>query len=828
MQCSERIRKSIAACRQAGSEHRFEDAIDAAENAIAISSSSSIHQDDDFKRCIRLRAVALGYKGMALLSLKQFESSVLALEESYYSFLEQNFPTKNGTSSMIMNKVTLCLVQVCHILGRAPPLPPLVKFPRTAHIFRPAHSKAVTDDDLVLSKDNSMFRLLATPQHDDDPAAMHISLEEKIDGANLGISLSLNGEILVQNRSHYISHGEHAQFSQLAAWTEMHSKEIKRILLHGDENNDNSDDSNESSPTKRRILYGEWVVAKHSIKYERLPSYFIAFDISEDDRFVSRRRFHDIMRGSGIPVTPTLDHPDMTGMDQKELEKMLMDILRTTSQFRSDGGTLEGIVIRIDVDDWLQHRCKLVDPEFTAGITEHWAKSKIEKQRVDADFASIYLERCYHYSEKDLNAMHIAVTNPRQRAAVSYRSSGGCGTSATCTVLPKEPSSNREGVVILPRNLCWLWPDEVLVSSTPKSKEQIQAMHDALNVGLVITLTKEEPLPTEWFSGDCDNYFSPIPDGMTPTLQQMDEIGDAIVRIVSNNRSILEHCGGGKGRAGTIAACLLLRFGEGGIRTRLDAENRSNVGSGRFLLPREPFMSGQDAVNEIRRRRRGSLETVVQENFVREYAQYLWRTAAEVEDAFFEPIFEASSQVNEPATPVNPNKRMKRRVPKYIVLAGLPGSGKSTISKQLSLEDGHPNNEWVHASTDDMGKKTCCTVVGRVAAHVGQGRAGGIIVDACNINRSKRREWIDIMHRPSRSDTALVFFDVPAEVCVARVRCRVDHPTMPFGRGERVVESFVKQLELPTAKEAELFGQIAVLRSKGDISSLLLSWGIAT
>jgi len=824
MQCSERIRKDIAACRQAGSEHRFEDAIDAAENAIAISSSSSIRQDDDFKRCIRLRAVALGYKGMALLSLKQFDSSVLALEESYYSFLEQNSPTKNGTSSMITNKVTSCMVQVCHILGRAPPLPPLVKFPRTAHIFRPVHSKAVTDDDLVLSTDNSMFRLFATPQYNDDPAAMRISLEEKIDGANLGISLSLNGKILVQNRSHYISHGEHAQFSQLAAWTEMHSEGIKRILLHGDENNDDND---ESSLAKRRILYGEWVAAKHSIKYERLPSYFIAFDISEDDRFVSRQRFHEIMRGSGIPVTPTLDHPDMTGMDKKELENMLVDTLRTTSQFRSDGGTLEGIVIRIDVGDWMQHRCKLVDPEFTNGITGHWAKSKIEKQRVDSDFASSYLERCYYHSDKDLNVMHTEVSNPRQRAAVSYRSSDGCGTSPTCTVLPKEPFFNREGMVVLPRNMCWLWPDEVLVSSTPKSKEQIQAMHDALNVGLVITLTKEEPLPTEWFSVDCDNYFSPIPDGMTPSLQQMDCIGDAVVRTVSDGKSILEHCGGGKGRAGTITACLLLRFGEGGIRSRLDAENHSNVGSGRFLLPREPFMSGEDAIKEIRRRRPGSLETVVQENFVREYARYLWRTAAEVEDAFVEPMSEVSSQANGPDTPVNQSKGMKRRVPKYIVLAGLPGSGKSTISKQLSLKDGRPNNEWVHASTDDMGKRTCCTVVGRVAAHVGQGRAGGIIVDACNINPSKRREWIDIMHRPCRSETALVFFDVPAEICVTRVRCRVDHPTIPFGRGGRVVESFVKQLELPTEKEAELFGQIAVLRSKDDISSLFLSWGVA-
>ena len=176
----------------------------------------------------------------------------------------------------------------------------------------------------------------------------------------------------------------------------------------------------------------------------------------------------------------------------------------------------------------------------------------------------------------------------------------------------------------------------------------------------------------------------------------------------------------------------------------------------------------------------------------------------------------------------NWSKAAKCQCPRYNVLAGLPGSGKSSLAKQMTLnEDGQDcNSEWVHASTDEMGKKTCCNVVGRVAAQVGQGRAGGIIADACNINASKRREWFDIMHRPSRESTALVFFDIPAEVCAARVRCRVDHPTIPFGRSGRVVESFVKQMELPAEKERKLFGQIIVLRSKDELSSLLASWGI--
>jgi hypothetical protein len=35
----------------------------------------------------------------------------------------------------------------------------------------------------------------------------------------------------------------------------------------------------EDSESPRFILFGEWVYAKHSIHYSKLPAYFIAFDI---------------------------------------------------------------------------------------------------------------------------------------------------------------------------------------------------------------------------------------------------------------------------------------------------------------------------------------------------------------------------------------------------------------------------------------------------------------------------------------------------------------------------------------------------------------------
>ncbi len=232
-----KIREAIAACRRAGNENRFEDAIKAADDAIA--AYRSILQDAHTEY-IRLYVVALSLKGGAMLNLRQYQSSLLALEEAYELGELQKYPSK----SLLLDKVTSCLLQVCGILGRDPPLPPLVKFPRTAHLFYTSAS-AVTDDDLVLPENDSFFKVLTEPN-------ARLSIEEKIDGANLSISLSLKGDILVQNRSQYISSGEHAQFSRLNVWMETNREQIRAILKP-------------SCPSKRSILYGEWVVAKHSI-----------------------------------------------------------------------------------------------------------------------------------------------------------------------------------------------------------------------------------------------------------------------------------------------------------------------------------------------------------------------------------------------------------------------------------------------------------------------------------------------------------------------------------------------------------------------------------
>ena len=128
-----------------------------------------------------------------------------------------------------------------------------------------------------------------------------VSVEEKVDGANLGISISpSNYRLLVQNRAHYVNSQTHKQFSGLDQWLEEHSAGLFEVLVPG-----------------RHVLFGEWLFAKHSIHYTRMPGYFMAFDIydKESERFYSRRERNRRLEGSGIPTVRLVAECPIQGKD---------------------------------------------------------------------------------------------------------------------------------------------------------------------------------------------------------------------------------------------------------------------------------------------------------------------------------------------------------------------------------------------------------------------------------------------------------------------------------------------------------------------------------
>merc|ERR1712146_658936 len=86
--------------------------------------------------------------------------------------------------------------------------------------------------------------------------------EEKVDGANLGLSLTSAYEILAQNRSHYVNSQSATQFRALDGWLAEHGWALCQLLV-----------------PEVEVLFGEWVAVRHSVAYTKLPGPFIAFDI---------------------------------------------------------------------------------------------------------------------------------------------------------------------------------------------------------------------------------------------------------------------------------------------------------------------------------------------------------------------------------------------------------------------------------------------------------------------------------------------------------------------------------------------------------------------
>lgn len=237
-------------------------------------------------------------------------------------------------------------------------LMPMAKFPRTPHIFD-AGGHAVTRDDLLLGP-AEVARFYSGGD---------VVIEEKVDGANLGISIKQSDyRIYYQNRSHFVCSTSASQWKALGSWERKHAHEIHSMLEPG-----------------RHILYGEWLAHQHSLDYDRLPGFFIAFDVYDrrEGRFWSRTALREALaEHTTIPMVPSIYTGPVTGPDQ------LRALCETRSAFRSgDGKYVEGVYLRIDDGDggpWLQLRAKLVRADFVQNINEgtHWTKTRTRLNKV--------------------------------------------------------------------------------------------------------------------------------------------------------------------------------------------------------------------------------------------------------------------------------------------------------------------------------------------------------------------------------------------------------------------------------------------------------------
>ena len=419
------VKHVIEECRAAGKRCDYGEAIQQAEVALEtlgeiehrLRESSSIRHaaSPDVEKLLyrnEIRTASVhGYMGYALMKQGHFETALTYLEKSINLRRVIEHEQDNAMEASVAispdsirqcNEALVTKKAYEHCQARVSQSKDgarLVKYPRTAHLFDTGGT-ATTADDLVLSENDAVVTALCNGD-------TCIVIEEKLDGANLGILFDpLTGQILVQNRSHFISSGEHAQFSRITEWIEQHRGALHHILC--------TDDYVQRG---QRILHGEWLAARHSVPYHRLPGFFVAYDIfvKNEDKFFSRKRFHTVMKESGIPVAPVLESRIFGPYTSREaragrFRSELFAFLDSKSAFRNDEGTVEGIVLRVDDPEslWNQHRYKIVRPDFVRGCNDgHWQSRTIEKQQVDFAFGFDYVTECYAFADTDDNSTII-------------------------------------------------------------------------------------------------------------------------------------------------------------------------------------------------------------------------------------------------------------------------------------------------------------------------------------------------------------------------------------------------------------------------------------
>lgn len=223
------------------------------------------------------------------------------------------------------------------------------KYPRTPHLA----GSIGTSDDRKLGKDDTE-KILSDAS---------LIVEEKVDGTNVGMHFS-SGKLVLQCRGHEITPGMHPQYDLFKQWANV-KQDVLQIMLG-----------------ERFIMYGEWLYAKHSIHYTRLPHYFFEFDMLDKStgKFLTLEDRLEKLAGTGIETVPVVYQGEITLSD-------LLGLI-APSEFgavfenpvtRQTDDLVEGLYLRTENSTEVTSRSKYVRPEFIEKIQQssHWQYEKM-------------------------------------------------------------------------------------------------------------------------------------------------------------------------------------------------------------------------------------------------------------------------------------------------------------------------------------------------------------------------------------------------------------------------------------------------------------------
>lgn len=248
----------------------------------------------------------------------------------------------------------------------------IIKYPRTQHIYGSRIQKG--DEDL------QAIRLEEIQDN-------YFVIEEKMDGANSAISFDEQGKLCLQSRGHFLTGGPRERhFSPLKGWANQHYALLYDLL--GD----------------RYTMYGEWLYAKHTIFYDKLPNYFMEFDILDRKKggWLSTQHRNDLLEKARPIVSSVRVILECDGMElsTEKLESLVVESpfiseqhLTRLTTYCVEGGLdevralnetdqtrlMEGLYIKTETDQ-VTGRYKWVRKSFldaVAGSDSHWQSRPI-------------------------------------------------------------------------------------------------------------------------------------------------------------------------------------------------------------------------------------------------------------------------------------------------------------------------------------------------------------------------------------------------------------------------------------------------------------------
>lgn len=183
----------------------------------------------------------------------------------------------------------------------------------------------------------------------------------QVDGTNVGVHFEQDWVVVCQKRSGLIGQGEHVQYQRFREWAFDNVEMLWGAL------------------GLRYVLFGEWLLARHGVTYNALPSYFLAFDVydKETASWLSTAAMEALVRccrhavvslltstlaqvkPAGIETVPVLS--TTWGGSVAELEALVGKSRYSTDQ------TAEGVYLRFEKDDKVFERLKYRRKTFVAG-----------------------------------------------------------------------------------------------------------------------------------------------------------------------------------------------------------------------------------------------------------------------------------------------------------------------------------------------------------------------------------------------------------------------------------------------------------------------------